>query len=241
MQSTYTRRRIITLGAAAGATMFVPGIQGLALRTEQKQYNTRTPRRALVLWYSQTGHTGRIGSLIAAVWRQMGLAVDSSDYRNFDAAMLGQYDIIAMGTPVFYMDVPENVRQYLESWPAIDGTAVASYTTFGGSGNNQHNTVCMVLELLAEKGGIPAGMDVFGNMSTYAPTWSLGNAERTLRYRHLPGEETYNHARAYARDVLGNVQNGRVLEIQREFDSGSILRHMPQVWGDEAYDFNAQV
>jgi len=227
----YTRRTIVSLGAMACASLLVPGVRGLALDNARRRFKTLSPRRALVLWYSQTGHTGRIGSLISHVWRLQGLEVDASDYRNFNTAMLGGYDLIAMGTPVFYMDVPENVRGYLQSWPKIEGTAVVSYTTFGGSGNNQHNTACRVLELLVEKGGVPAGIDMFGNMSTYAPTWSLGNAERTLRYRHLPNETTYDRVRAYARVVLDNVRIGRVLEIRREFDSGNILRHMPQIWG----------
>ncbi len=190
---------------------------------------TKDPKKGLVVWYSQTGHTARIGKIIAANWKKCGIAFDSGDYREIDRNALAGYDIVAAGSPVFYLDVPENYRKWLASLPRIEGTPVASFVTFGGKGDNQHNTACAVLSLLAAKGGVPAGMALFGNMSTYAPTWSMGNEKRTLRFRHLPDENTYRAARGFAAAVLARVARGAPVPIKTEITANSILKKFPQI------------
>ncbi len=146
------------------------------------------PRTAAVIWYSQTGNSERTGRLIAETFNKKGLNVTASDYRDFDRGSIGTYDLIVAGSPVYYYDVPENFKRWLKSLPEITGKPFAAYVTFGGPGGNQHNTVCTLAELLAEKGGVPVGMETFGNMSTFAITWSYGNEARVLEYRHLPDD-----------------------------------------------------
>jgi ferredoxin len=85
------------------------------------------------------------------------------------------------------------------------------------------------LMLMVNKGGVPAGMAAFGNMSTYAPTWSLGNEKRTLKYSHLPDAETYAHVERFARSLVEAVRAGRVHKPEREFDLADWSRHLPMV------------
>ena len=225
-----TRRSFLKKSAVTCAALSVPSCSiGHAKRTFGP-LKTQQPRNAVVLWYSQTGHTRRIGRLIAQVWEKSGLKVDGSDIREIDHSSIDRYDLIAMGTPVNYYDVPENAKDWIRSIPSIKGTPVASFVTFGGIGGNQHNTACTLLELLADKGGIPVGMEVFGNMSTFAITWSIGNEERILKYRQLPNEGTYRKARQYARDLLERVQNDNTFEIDWELSFEDILKHLPVVW-----------
>lgn len=87
-----------------------------------------------------------------------------------DRSALKNYDMIIVGSSVYYYDVPENFKKWLGSMPQIKGRPVASYVTFGGTGGNQHNTACTLVELPADKGGVPVGMNAFGNMSTFALT-----------------------------------------------------------------------
>jgi ferredoxin len=114
--------------------------------------------------------------------------------------------------------------------PRADGTPVAAYATFGGKGDGQHNTACGLLEELARKGGVPVGMDLFSNMSTFAPTWSIGNEERILKYKDRPNEQTYAQARKFAADVLQKIQAGKSVEIDREFELGGLVKWFPQIW-----------
>jgi len=229
--SMETRKSFIIKTAAAAAALSVPGA-GLFSREEPRQaMKTGKPKKALVVWYSQTGHTRRIGRIIARAWERKGLGVTAADYREIDKASVPSYDILAVGSPVYYLDVPGNLAEWISSIPAIDGIPAASFVTFGGKGDNQHNTACAILEALAGKGGVPAGMGLFGNMSTYAPTWSMGNESRILKFRNLPDGETYARARAFAAEILRTVKSGVPASVETRFETGTIFKHLPQISG----------
>lgn len=228
------RRRFIKTcltGCAVGCVaVAAPGLSVYACAGRpQNTITKRNPKRALVVWFSQTGHTQRIGRLIRHAWEKAGLTVDGADYREIEKSTLGKYDLIAIGTPVNYMDVPVNLQNWMKTLPRIEGTSVASYVTFGGKGDGQHNTACGLLERMTEIGGAAAGMALFGNMSTFAPTWSMGNATRTLAFRDRPNEKTYRQARMFANSILASVAAGKTYKIDREFGPDSLMGVVPQI------------
>lgn len=211
-------RRSFTLAALAGAAgLYFSGIlNGKVLKTDNKM-KTNKVKRGLVVWYSQTGNTARVGKLIAATWRKSGIKVDSGDYRELKNINSADYDVIAAGSPVYYYEVPENFRNWINEIHRIDGTPVASFVTFGGKGGNQHNTAYSILEMLSEKGGVPVGMDLFGAMSSFAPTWSAGNGDRVLKFKDQPDEKIYSRVREYALAILHRVTDGNTFEADSEF------------------------
>ncbi|HNZ04570.1 MAG TPA: 4Fe-4S binding protein [Myxococcota bacterium] len=222
------RRNFIKVAVAGGVVTCLPSVGGCGSIVGGVVEN-RNPGRALVVWYSQTGHTARIGKIVADVWRQAGLQVDAGDYRRIEFGAVGSYDLVAIGTPVFYMDVPENLRKWMTMLPSLKGVAVASFVTFGGHGDGQRRTSAALLESMAGRGGAPVGTGMFGNMSTFAPTWSGGNSARTLKYRHLPNQNTFEDAARFARQVLESVRSGRTILPARGFGLDSVLAALPQV------------
>lgn len=226
-----TRRSFLIKGMAGCLAIAMSDVTGCCSSVKSyPEIKTRSPSRALVIWYSQTGHTRRIGRVIGSEWTRAGLSVDLSDYRDIDPAILAGYDLIALGSPVYYMDVPVNLRGWIRDLPALKGLPVAAYVTYGGHGDGQHNTACGILEELARKGAVPAGLDTFGNMSTFAPTWSMGNEKRILKFKDRPDEQTFARARQFAADTLEKVHAGLSHEIDREFGLDSLTRLLPQVW-----------
>lgn len=223
------RRSFLKISSAALAAFSIQGCSSSPVPPPPLAPKTNSPKHALVLWYSQAGHTRRIGRLIAETWRNRGLAVDAMDIREANMAKLASYDLLAVGTPVFYYDVPLCARQLLEKAQGIERTPSAAYVTFGGPGNNQHNTGMSILEGLRNKGAVPVAMKTFGNMSTFAPTWSIGNEERVLKYKHLPNEETYQSARAFADRILKNLQQGRAFEIKKEVSFDNLMKNLAPV------------
>ena len=223
-----TRRIFLLKSATAAAMAAIPGCAAESIPGGKKMKTTR-PKTALVLWYSQAGHTERNGRLIGKVLEKQGIAVKALDIRECDESVMSTYDLIIAGTPVYYLDVPGNVRTWMESIPSIEGTPVAAFSTFGGPGDNQYNTAWYLLDLLAKKGGVPAGIATFGNMSTFAPTWSMGNEKRILKYRDRPNEEIYGAVREFARQVLRTVSSGTAPVIKKEFYAGEFLRGSFQV------------
>ncbi len=193
------------------------------------------PRSAVVIWYSQTGNTERTGRLIAETLKKDIPKVDAFEYREIDKSTLGNYDLIVAGSPVYYYDVPENFKTWLRDIPGIEGKPVASYVTFGGQGGNQHNTACTLLELLADKGGVPVGVNAFGNMSTFAITWSYGNVDQVLKYKDLPDKSTYNVIRDYASFISRQARDGGSIEIDKDFDFRELIKASPSIWATKLF------
>ena len=220
-----TRKSFILAGILTAAAAIITGCKSMGIKIKNNRVmRSGSIKNGLIIWYSQAGNTERIGRVIASAWRKQGIKVTSGDYRNFDAEKISGYDIIAAGSPVFYYEVPENFRDWLKTIPSIEGIPVASFVTFGGAGGNQHNTACELLALLAAKGGVPAGIEKFSNMSTFAPTWSAGNGGRVLKYRHLPDEETFSRARGYAESVLSNARAGKGIDVNGNFSFNNMLK-----------------
>jgi ferredoxin/flavodoxin len=177
----------------------------------------RVLKNVLSLWFSQTGHTERHGKLIAHVWEKMGLKVASSEIREFTNRNLNDFDLILIGTPVFYYDIPEYVTKWINSIQQLNGTPVASFVTYGGPEGDQHNAASTILELLSEKGGVPVGMETFMNMGTMPTVWSEDKiSENVWNNRFLPNEETYQRVRAYAHLLINQVKQGNPIEVNKK-------------------------
>ena len=73
-------------------------------------------------------------------------------------------------------------------------------------------------------------MATFGNMSTFAPTWSIGNVERVLKYKHLPNEQTYGAARAFAGRVLDRIREAKVALLSSEITFDNVMKHLAPIW-----------
>ena len=212
-----TRRELLRKTAILSATAIVLPQRTIASEVKSVlPLKTTAPQKALVLWLSQTGHTERMGRVIARAWERKGLKVSCGDIRDIDKASVAAYDLIAVGSPVFYYDVPGFMQEWLRSMPRIDGRPLAAFVTFGGKGGNQYNTGCTLLELCAKKGGVPMGMSLYSNMSAFAPTWSAVSEERILEFRHLPNRESYERARRFAEDILGKVSRNERISVKRK-------------------------
>ncbi|TAL39877.1 MAG: 4Fe-4S dicluster domain-containing protein [Spirochaetes bacterium] len=225
-----SRRRFLAKSAVAGLALSLPGCSSPGKTDTTIPIRSRKPGSALVVYFSQTGHTKRIGRLIAKTWEKAGIKTDAHDVRDINPEILARYDLIAAGSPVFYYEVPAFMREWLDRIPSIEGAAVASFVTFGGKGGNQHNTGCTLLELLAAKGGVPVGMELFSNMSAFAPTWSTVSEERILKFRHLPGKETYGKAREFAGLILSKVGEGAAMEIDRDIAFAELMKGGTSIW-----------
>jgi len=112
-----------------------------------------TPPRTLVVFHSRTGHTRQIGRLVAtklgadveeitlparagtpsyarcAVGALLRCADEVKAARHDPAA----YDLVLVGTPVWFWSLPAPVRGWLEAYP-LGGAQVAFFCTMGGSG-----------------------------------------------------------------------------------------------------------
>lgn len=188
-------------------------------------------KKAAVLWFSQTGHTQRHARLIAKVWKKKGLAVAASDIRDFDRKTITDYDLILLGTPVFYYDTPGYVKEWISALPPINQIPVAAFVTFGGPEGDQHNAVCTILELFSQKGGVPVGLRTFMNMATFPISWSNNAiAKNILDNRHLPDEKTYSEVRSYAESIIEQVNLGYAVPVQKRVTLRRLSTFFSPIW-----------
>jgi ferredoxin/flavodoxin len=220
------RREFLIHAAAtavgAGVVGLPPGTAAAAVE-RPASFRTTNPQKALVVWYGQTGHTRRIARLIGKVWESEGLAVDVKDLRRCDPASLADYDLLAAGSPVFYFDLPANVRDWLRRVPPLPGVAAAAFTTYGGMG---HNVAVRLSRGFTARGAVPVGVEACKNMSAFPPWWSLGDVENTLKGRYLPNEATFNQARQFARAVVARARDGEPAVPSMIWEAGEILRYI---------------
>jgi ferredoxin len=223
-----TRRCFIKKSAILLAAANLPLSCSISGRADAIEPRTRNPQRALVLYYSQTGMTSRYGRLIGCLLKTKGLVVDFEDMQGFNKNRLVDYDLIIVGTPVFYYDIPANVSDWLESLPAITGTPVAAYVSYGGPEGNQHNAACHTLRLLSGAGGVPVGMDAFRSIPAYpTPKWDSPNQRAA---EHLPNEATYEQVRSFASHILARTNRGEGIDYGEEFAVREFLKMLPLVW-----------
>ncbi|MGB5216779.1 MAG: EFR1 family ferrodoxin [Smithella sp.] len=223
-----TRRNFIKKSAVLGTTLCLPVSltrEGIAAYSDLK---TRSPKKVLILWYSQTGHTQRYAKLIGCTLKAKNLAVDVREFQETDKKILPGYDLIIVGTPVFYYDTPPNVVKWLEAVPSIKGTPVAAFVSFGGPEGNQHNASCHMLKILAQKGGVPVGRDAFRNIPSYpTPKWDSANQKSG---QHLPNATTFDQVRRFTKDTLERISRGETISASYEFALREPLRFIPLVW-----------
>jgi ferredoxin/flavodoxin len=206
------RRKFMKTSAAAAMALSIPSLYGcINIGTIRSGFPMKpTPvKKAVVLWYSQTGYTERNGKLLARALGKREIALSASDIRDFDKTLIRDADLVVLGSPVFYYDTPEFVKTWIRSLPDLRGKAVAAYVTFGGPEGNQHNAACSILGLLADKNGVPVGIDTFMNMSAFPLSWSKESVhEKTWLSRDLPNEKTFNRVREYANILVHRVEKG---------------------------------
>lgn len=208
------RRRFLWYSGIMAGTLWVPRQAYARVIQSRGGLKRSQPQKALVVWYSQTGHTERYARQIADIWMRQGVSVHTHRLRFGDEADVSGHDLIAIGTPVHYLDVPQNVGNWMVKMGSLQGVGVASFVSYGGKGDGQHNAAFSLLAGMVEKGGVALGMDTFGNMSTYPPTWSMGNQARILKYRHKPDKATYGQVRAFAMSVLEQYTRGVGIEAK---------------------------
>ncbi len=211
------------------------------IRAKVPMKTTRTGR-ALVLWYSQTGYTEKYGRLLAHRLEKLGMNMTASEIRRFNAQGMGDFDLIVIGSPVYYYDTPDYVKSWIGSLPGLKGTPVAAYVSFGGPEGNQHNAACSILQLLAEREGVPIAQTAFMNMSAFPLSWSEDKVhEKTWMSKNLPNEETYDRVREYAVYLAIQVKEGKDVEFSKRITLRECTTYLGPIWWTKKFVKNHSI
>jgi len=167
--------------------------------------------KTLIIVFSQTGNTRNVAERISEGIRKSGGSCDImglSDTRDLD-----QYDLVGIGTPVFYYKEPFHVRTFLEELPPQQDKPWFVFCTHG-------SVMGVTLESMAgELAG--KGARVIGSHHTYADAWVPFYPHPTVTTGH-PDERELEEARAFGREVSDCLQAVREGDLSR-------IRPIPEV------------
>lgn len=195
-------------------------------------------KNAAVLWYSQTGNTQKCGKVLAKTFIKNGIKVVYGDLRDIDKSIVSSVDLIVIGSPVFYYDIPDFVKDYIQTLPDINGIPVAAYVTFGGPEGNQHNAGCSILEGLVQKNGVPVGLESFMSISSYSLSFEEKDTGLTIKQKTiLPDQNTYKKVREYAGFIKSQIEKERTSKFKRTLTLREFSTYFaPEWWTKLAVD-----
>ncbi len=116
--------------------------------------------RAILIYFSQTGNTEKVALAIAEGIRESRCAVDLVRLEKLKTLILSGYDLIGIGSPVFYYKLPFNVEEMLRTLPKLPGKFAFLFLTQGG---HPANTFWRMSKILGRKSlPVIGAFDCFG-------------------------------------------------------------------------------
>ncbi len=229
-----SRRTFLKKSALMGAAAALPIIPASATISTIEANASLAPKKistAAVVWYSQTGNTQKCGKVLARTFEKMGVTVVAGEVRDIDRARISEVDLLVIGAPVFYYDIPNYVKAFIQSLPDLNAIPVAAYVTFGGPEGNQHNAACSILEGLTQKNGVPVGLKAFMTISSYALNFKASDKEISPKPKTiLPDQSTYKNVRAYAGYLSAAVEKGHTAVFKKKLTSREFSTYFGPAW-----------
>ncbi len=87
--------------------------------------------KCAIIYFSQTGGTKKVAQAIATGIQAAGLPVDLFEMHTIDTTLLASYDVIGIGSPVFYYQIPFNVTDFINALPAQNGALWFAFVSHG--------------------------------------------------------------------------------------------------------------
>ena len=88
------------------------------------------PLRACVAYYSATGSTGKIAGAIHRGMTSI-MPCDVAPFKKIDAKAMAKYDVVAIGSPIWYFRETANTRIFINDMPRMDGKLCVPFCTHG--------------------------------------------------------------------------------------------------------------
>lgn len=148
--------------------------------------------KTLVIYFSQTGNTQEIAKCIAEGISNVTGQCDKVNLNGVDVKLLANYDLIGIGSPVFYYKEPFNVRDFIESLFDLKGQ---HWFVFCTHGNVIGNFFPSMNDLLKKKGAIVIGFfNSYANITVpFYPSYSYTSGH--------PDEHDFNAARSFGEKI----------------------------------------
>jgi flavodoxin len=164
--------------------------------------------KALIISFSQTGNTNKAANSIAEGIKEEADSCVIKDLDNVELDSLRDYDLVGLGCPVFFLQEPYNVRDFIDALPPHPGKDWFIFCTHGSvMGNTLHSMT---------KGLEKKGIRVIGSHHTYADATIPFYPYPTLTTGH-PDARDLEEAKTFGREIAlcsRNIADGDISGIK---------------------------
>jgi flavodoxin/ferredoxin len=151
-----------------------------------------------IIYFSQTGNTEKVARAIAQGLAEVGPSPQLIRLEEARKVDLSQFDLIGVGTPVFYYKEPFNVKDFLKKGlPPLKGKHAFLFITMGG---HPANILSRLAKLIEKKGAAVIGAFQAFGYDTYPPYRGQD------RRKGHPTDEELQEAKKFGRDLLGYLE-----------------------------------
>jgi flavodoxin/ferredoxin len=154
--------------------------------------------KSLIAYFSQGGTTAQVAESVAAGLRAAQWETDLYNIKDGRLPEASEYDLIGLGSPVYYYRPPFNVMDYVESLPDLNGK---SFFVFVLHGTYRGDAGTTLQRALARKGGREVGYFHCRGADYYLPYLEQGY----LLSPDHPTADELAQAEIFGREVAGHL------------------------------------
>ena len=165
--------------------------------------------RAAVVYFSQNETTAQVAESIAKGLRQAGCNVDLFNLRDGAPSDVETYNVLGIGSPVYYYRLPFNVIDYLETLSLSEGKPVFYFLIHG---SHAFDAVNSLRHFVAQR----SAKDV-GYFHCYGEAYFLGHLKEGYLFSpDHPSTQELEQATAFGIDVAKRSADGQLVTAQDE-------------------------
>ena len=190
--------------------------------------------RALVLYYSSSGNTRRMATEARDVLKDMSWDVSMHHLRSYrQTTHSSDPDLIILGVPVQYWEIPDAAVRMIRALPRLDGAAGFVFSTYGKCVCN-HVPYDLAMELRSKGVSILGGAQiVMPNSSPVGENTRIGDLEESFG-KGEPTETNVARYRAVIHRIAKRVENRDLDEMDtdrlKDLHTGNALAALMDVF-----------
>ncbi len=155
---------------------------------------------ALILYFSKGGTTTKVAGAIAEGLKEKGCDVELCAIKDASPESASKYDIIGLGSPVYYYQLPYNVAEFIKAFPTLRGK---SFFTFLLYATHKFDTVEQINKIMRSKNAKP-----LGDFSCFGEGYFLGFLKRGTQFSpDHPTKEELDEAVDFGKEIMVQYNN----------------------------------
>ncbi|MBO8158754.1 flavodoxin domain-containing protein [Thermosyntropha sp.] len=133
--------------------------------------------KCLIIYYSQSGTTAKVAEYITKGLQSVGYNVDLYNIMHAKPRNICQYDLIGIGSPVYFFNPVREIRKYISQCKELSGKPVFIFVAYG---TNKGKSIDILQRLVTSKGA-----KYVGSISCQNANFIIGCPSRKEGYLSL--------------------------------------------------------